>query len=173
MMTMGFEERPGRERSGREYPLRPVVGVGAVVAVRSGDERLAQFPGALPGPVGVILIQRRFEPLAGEWSLPGGAVEVGETLQSAIAREVAEETGLIVQVGAVVDVFDRIMLDASRRVQYHFVLIDYLCRPVGGRLMPGSDVSEAIVADSSALGEYGLTEEALSVIGRALAISTG
>ena len=119
---------------------------------------------------GVVLIRRRYEPLAGEWSLPGGAVEVGETLQAAIAREVLEETGLAVDVGPVVEVFDRIMLDPSERVQYHFVLIDYLCRPIGGRLTHGSDVSDVVVADAGALESYGLTDKARAVIASALAL---
>jgi 8-oxo-dGTP diphosphatase len=117
---------------------------------------------------GVVLIKRRFAPLAGEWSLPGGAVEVGETLEAAVAREVAEETGLTVEVGPVIEVFDRIMRDEAGRAQYHFVLIDYVCRAVGGSLRPGSDVSEAIVADPADLEPYRLTDKARSVIARAL-----
>ena len=119
---------------------------------------------------GVVLIKRRFAPLAGEWSLPGGAVEVGETLEAAVAREVAEETGLTVEVGPVIEVFDRIMRDEAGRAQYHFVLIDYVCRAVGGSLRPGSDVSEAIVADTDDLEPYRLTDKARSVIARALEI---
>ena len=155
------------DRGGREYPARPVVGVGAVVVV-TADERGA-IGGDAGGPdLGVVLIKRRFEPLAGEWSLPGGAVEVGETLEAAIVREVLEETGLAVDVGRVVDVFDRIMRDASERVQYHFVLIDYVCRPIGGRLAAGSDVSEVAIADPAALEPYRLTDKARSVIAAAL-----
>jgi ADP-ribose pyrophosphatase YjhB (NUDIX family) len=119
---------------------------------------------------GVVLIKRRFAPLAGEWSLPGGAVEVGETLEEAVAREIAEETGLTVEVGPVIEVFDRIMRDEAGRAQYHFVLIDYVCRAVGGSLRPGSDVSEAIVADPDDLEQYRLTDKARSVIARALEI---
>jgi ADP-ribose pyrophosphatase YjhB (NUDIX family) len=156
------------DRAGREYPARPVVGVGAVILVTPHDAGSIPFPAAVPDPAGVVLIRRRFEPLAGEWSLPGGVVEVGERLEAAIAREVSEETGLAVDVGPVVDVFDRIMLDRDQRVQFHFVLIDYLCRPVGGRLAHGSDVSEVVIADARDLGPYRLTEKARAVIARAL-----
>ena len=157
------------ERAGREYPVRPVVGVGAVVLVAAADRERLGIDGA-GSEVGVVLIKRRFAPLAGEWSLPGGAVEVGETLEAAIARETAEETGLVIDIGPVVEVFDRIMLDDAQRVQYHFVLIDYVCRAVGGRLAHGSDVSEAIVADPAGLEPYSLTEKARSVIGRAIGL---
>jgi len=105
----------------REYPDRPFVGVGAVIVDESAR---------------VLLVKRRFEPLAGQWSLPGGAVDVGETLAACVIREMREETGLDVEVGAVIEVFDRIMHDAGGRVQYHYVLVDYVCRPVGGTPWP-------------------------------------
>ena len=114
----------------RKYPPRPVVGVGAVIL---HDDR-------------VVLIQRKYEPLAGQWSLPGGTLELGESLEAGVAREIGEETGLDVEVGPVVEVFDRILLDAGGRVQYHFVLVDYLCRPIGGQLQAGSDVDDAVWA---------------------------
>jgi 8-oxo-dGTP diphosphatase len=129
-----------------------VVGVGAVV-IADGH---------------IVLVKRAHEPLMGEWNLPGGAVEAGETLPAACAREVLEETGLIVDVGAVIDVFDRIMLDADGRVQYHFVLIDYVCRPIGGELRCGTDASDVALADPDALEPYRLTEKALAVIRRGL-----
>ncbi|MGH9309410.1 MAG: NUDIX hydrolase [Vicinamibacterales bacterium] len=153
----------------REYPSRPVVGVGAVVLVTDADRARIGVP-ASELRRGVVLIKRRFEPLAGQWSLPGGAVEVGETLDAAIAREVFEETCLVVDVGPPIEVFDRIMLDESARVRYHFVLIDYLCHVTGGRLRPGSDVSDAVIADPHALEPFALTDKARSVIARALAI---
>jgi 8-oxo-dGTP diphosphatase len=151
----------------REYPSRPVVGVGAVVLVDAVDREMLGITGAGPSQ-GVVLIKRRFEPLAGQWSLPGGSVEVGETLEAAITREVLEETGLMVGVGPVIDVFDRIMLDETARVQYHFVLIDYLCHASGGRLAHGSDVSDAVVVDPDAIEPYDLTAKARSVIDRGL-----
>src|SRR5688572_1313682 len=136
----------------RSYPDRPIVGVGAVVLM---DGK-------------VVLIKRRFEPLAGQWSLPGGTLEVGETLEAGAAREILEETGLVVDVGAVVEVFDRILFDPDKKVRYHFVLIDYLCRPIGGRLQHGSDVDDVALADPSELERYGLTPKATSVIRKAL-----
>ena len=151
------------ERGSREYPARPIVGVGAVVYVTAEDAAALHLP--LPG---VILVRRGHQPLAGEWSLPGGTLEVGETLAAAIAREVAEETGLVVDVGPVIEVFDRIMLDDQQRVQYHFVLVDYLCRPAGGALRAGSDATEIVVADPAALDSFRLTDQAASVIARGL-----
>jgi 8-oxo-dGTP diphosphatase len=132
----------------RRYPSRPIVGVGAVIVV---DSR-------------VVLIKRRFEPLAGQWSLPGGTLEVGETLEAGTAREILEETGLVVEVGPVIEVFDRILLDEDRKVRYHFVLIDYLCRPVGGRLQHGSDVADAVLAEPDRLEPFGLTPKAASIV---------
>src|SRR6185436_17191385 len=140
-------------RPSRQYPAQPIVGVGAVI-VREGK---------------VVLVKRRFEPLAGQWSLPGGRLELGETLEGGLAREMLEETGLDVQVGPVVDVFDRILLDPERRVRYHYVLIDYLCRPVGGALSHGSDVAAAEYVDPAGLEPYRLTPKATSVIEKAVA----
>ena len=155
------------ERGSREYPARPIVGVGAVVYVTSGDAAALHLPGS-----GVILVRRGHQPLAGEWSLPGGTLEVGETLEAAIAREVVEETGLTVQVGPVIDVFDRIMLDDQDRVQYHFVLVDYLCRPAGGTLRAGSDAADVTIADPGTLDPFRLTDKATSVIARGVRIAT-
>ena len=138
----------------REYPARPIVGVGAVIL--SSD------------PPGVVLIKRRYEPLAGRWSLPGGTVEVGESLEEALVREIAEETGLDVDVGPVVEVFDRILRDDDGRVRFHFVLVDYLCRPRSGHLRHGSDVDDVVVADPEKLDGFALTEKALAVIRRGL-----
>ena len=151
------------ERGSREYPARPIVGVGAVVYVTPGDSEAL----GLPRP-GVVLVKRGHEPLAGEWSLPGGTLEVGETLEAAIVREVAEETGLIVDVGPVIEVFDRITLDDHQRVQYHFVLVDYLCRPAGGVLQAGSDAAEITIADPAALESFRMTEKAVTVIARGI-----
>jgi 8-oxo-dGTP diphosphatase len=139
-----------KPRGSREYPERPIVGVGAVI-VDSGR---------------VVLIRRRYEPLAGQWSLPGGTLELGETLESGTAREMLEETGLVVDIGPVIEVFDRIMYDDEKRVRYHFVLVDYLCWPVSGELRAGSDVDEAVFAAPEELAGYGLTKKATAVIER-------
>jgi predicted hydrolase (HD superfamily) len=119
----------------------------------------------------VVLVKRGSEPLLGEWSLPGGAVELGETLEASVAREIREETGLDVDVGPVIDVFDRITLDDERRVQFHYVLVDYVCRPVGGTLLPGSDVVDAVLVDPAELGPYHLADKAMAVIARALELA--
>ncbi|MCM3878544.1 MAG: NUDIX hydrolase [Vicinamibacterales bacterium] len=119
----------------------------------------------------VVLVKRRFEPLAGQWSLPGGRLELGETLEGGLAREMLEETGLEVEVGLVVDVFDRILLDPERKVRYHYVLIDYLCRPIGGSLAYGSDVAAAEFANPGDLARYRLTPKATSVIEKAIALA--
>ena len=140
-------------RPSRQYPGQPIVGVGAVI-IHEGM---------------VVLVKRRFEPLAGQWSLPGGRLELGETLEAGLAREMLEETGLEIEVGPVVDVFDRILLDPERKVRYHYVLIDYLCRPVGGRLSYGSDVAAAEYVDPAELEPYRLTPKATSVIEKAVA----
>lgn len=144
-------ERP----SARQYPARPLVGVGAVVPV---DDR-------------VVLVQRRDEPLAGQWTLPGGLLEVGETLEQAVAREIQEETGLAVTVGPLVEVFDRILYDEAKRVRYHFVLVDYLCWPRQGELRPGSDVTDAALVAPSDLDRYWVSPKATAVIHRALALA--
>ncbi|HEY7499649.1 MAG TPA: NUDIX domain-containing protein [Vicinamibacterales bacterium] len=153
--------------SDRQYPQRPVVGVGAVIVLTREEAARAGWRDPT-ADLGLVLVKRRFDPLAGRWSLPGGGVETGEPLADAIAREVEEETGLAVDVGPIVDVFDRILLDADGRVQYHFVLIDYLCRPRGGRLAAGSDVAEVALADPGALEPFDLTDKARDVIRKAL-----
>lgn len=111
----------------REYPEQPIVGVGAVILDQGR----------------VLLIERGQAPLKGEWSLPGGALELGETLEEGIRREVLEETGLIVEPVAIVEVLDRISRDPEGRIQYHYVLVDYLCRIIGGQLACATDAAGA------------------------------
>jgi len=141
----------------REYPTRPIVGVGGVIL--DGDR--------------VLLVKRGHEPLKGEWSLPGGAVEIGETLEKALVREIREETGLDVDVGPMVDVLDRLRYDPDGRVKYHYVLIDFLCRPCGGVLCCASDAEAAEWAALDDLVRYGLADTAISVIGKAVDRQSG
>ena len=110
----------------RDYPDRPLVGVGAVI-VDQGR---------------VVVVRRSHEPLKGEWSIPGGVLELGETLRAGAIREALEETGLTVEPGEVLEVFDRIVQDPEGRTQFHYVLIDFLCRPVGGEVKAGSDAAD-------------------------------
>ena len=135
----------------REYPQSPVVAVGGIIL--DGGK--------------VLLVRRGQEPLLGQWSIPGGAVEVGEQLPEALRREILEETGLAVRVGEIVEVLDRIIHDEQGKVRYHYVLADYLCRVEGGRLQPASDASEASWADRATLAPYALRPETLRVIEKA------
>jgi len=109
----------------RDYPERPIIGVGAIIV---SDGR-------------VLLVRRATEPLKGEWSIPGGVLELGEKLHDGLRREALEETGLQVEPQDVLEVFDSIFSDEQGRTQYHFVLIDYRCRVLGGEARAGSDVS--------------------------------
>ncbi|MGH9862373.1 MAG: NUDIX hydrolase [Candidatus Acidiferrales bacterium] len=139
-------------REGREYPERPVVGVGGVV-VREGS---------------VLLVKRGAEPLRGQWSLPGGAVELGETLEEAVVRELCEETGLAVRVLELVEALERITRDDTGRPHYHYVLLDYLCQAVGGTLHAGSDVVEVAWARPEEFASYSLSPPARAVCEKAL-----
>jgi mutator protein MutT len=137
----------------RRYPARPIVGVGAIVL---DGER-------------VLLVRRAHEPLKGEWSIPGGALNLGETLVEAIRREVREETCLEIEVGPVVEVLDRIRHDRDRRVEFHYVLVDFVCRPLGGTLRCGSDADEAVWATRDDLTRYRVADTTISVIDKAVA----
>ena len=139
----------------REYPDRPVVGVGGVVV--DGDR--------------VLLVRRGHEPLKGEWSIPGGAVELAETLVDACAREVREETGIEVDVGPIVDVFDRIRADADGRTVYHYVLVDFVCSPIGGMLACASDAVDVVWAPVSELDGYRLQPATQRVIEQAIELA--
>lgn len=116
----------------------------------------------------VVLVKRAHEPLKGQWSLPGGSVEVGETLAEAVVREVREETGLDVRVGPLVEVLDRIHRDDDRRVEYHFVLLDFRCTVVAGTIAHGSDAADACWASRTDLPRYGLSDVAMRVVTKAL-----
>jgi ADP-ribose pyrophosphatase YjhB (NUDIX family) len=118
----------------------------------------------------VLLIQRGQEPLKGEWSLPGGAVEIGETLEAALAREVREETSLDVVVGPLVDVLNSIRRDADGRAEYHYIIIDYACRVRSGTptaATPGTDAADVRWVLVDELERYRLTDTAIAVIRKA------
>lgn len=117
----------------------------------------------------VVLVRRGSPPRAGEWSLPGGVVELGETLRAAAEREAREETGLIVEARDALEVFDRIIPARDGRTQYHYVLIDFLCSVRSGELQAGGDATEAAWAPSNVLAKYRLETPALEVISKAFA----
>lgn len=148
-VVVGALETQGALRS---PPRRPVFGVGAVVF----DDQHR-----------VLLVKRLHEPLAGQWSLPGGRLEIGETLEAATARELLEETGLHVDVGPLVEVFDRILLHADGTVQHHFVIADYLCTVRGGELCAQSDVSDVAWVSIADVPAHVATEKARDVIAKA------
>ena len=146
--------------SSREYPERPLVGVGGVI-IEGGR---------------ALLIRRGSEPLLGEWSIPGGTLELGETLQQGVARELLEETGLTVRVLELIEVFDRIYVestagaDAKKGPRFHYVIVDYLCERIEGEAVAGSDVTEVAFAGEEELGPYRLTETATRILRKAFAM---
>jgi ADP-ribose pyrophosphatase YjhB (NUDIX family) len=131
----------------RKYPKHPLVGVGGVVIHRNR----------------ALLIRRGSEPLKGEWSIPGGMLELGEELAAGVRRELKEETGLDVEPLECILVFDRIMRE-GKRVKYHYVIVDYLCRRKRGRLRPASDVVDARWVRRGDLPQYHLTDMAMALI---------
>jgi len=137
--------------AGREYPERPVIGVGGVV-IANGR---------------ALLIKRGHPPLQGEWSIPGGTLELGETLLEGVQRELLEETALQVRAVDLIEVFDRVFRDDSGRTQYHFVILDYLCEAVSGEACAGSDVTDVAWVSENELERYSLTPTATRVIRRA------
>ncbi len=138
----------------RDYPDRPIIGVGAVI-VSQGR---------------ALLVRRATEPLKGEWSVPGGALELGEKLHDGLRREILEETGMRVEPQEVLEVFDSIFQDDLGRTQYHYVLIDYLCSVVGGEASPGSDVSEVRWITKAELSGLGLRDSIARVVRKGLAL---
>lgn len=112
----------------------------------------------------VVLVRRGSPPSYGAWSLPGGAVEVGETLEEAVVREVAEETGLEIEVVDVVAVLERVFLDSADKVQYHYVLVDFLCRSIGGDLRASGDALSCVQVPLGSLDGLALTRETREVI---------
>ena len=132
----------------REFPELPLVGVGAIIIENSR----------------VLLVKRAHPPLQAQWSIPGGVLEVGELVREAAIREAREETGLIVEPGELLGVYDRVLRNAEQRVQYHYVLIDFLCRRVGGELQAADDATEVRWFAREELPALNLAEDTQDVI---------
>ncbi len=139
----------------REYPAQPVVGVGAVV-VRDGR---------------ALIVKRAHEPRKGEWSLPGGMLDLGESLVDAARREVKEETGLDVHPGPIIETFDRVHRDPDGRIRYHFVIVDFVCESPQGDPVAGSDAEAVAWVTADELEAYGVNAHAAAVIRKGLEYS--
>jgi ADP-ribose pyrophosphatase YjhB (NUDIX family) len=150
----------------REYPESPLVGVGAVIINSESDSDSQSEDGNGPR---VLLIRRGQAPLLGEWSLPGGVLECGETLRAAAVREVREETGLVVEIVDMLGVYERVIPGDDGRVRYHYVLIDFLCRPLSGDLKAASDAAEVRWFTREELPAVKLTDDANDVVHKGLA----
>jgi 8-oxo-dGTP diphosphatase len=152
--------------SWREYPEKPIVGVGGVVIE---DEQ-------------ALLIRRGSEPLLGQWSIPGGTLELGETLVEGTERELMEETGLAVRVLGLIEIFERINFgrgadetwttpEERRRPRFHFVIADYLCQRISGQAVAGGDVTDVAWARETELDRFRLTPTATRVIRKAFSLA--
>lgn len=138
-----------------EYPEKPLVGVGGVV-IHDGQ---------------VVLIRRGNEPRKGEWSIPGGKLELGETMAEGVRREVREETGLDVEVGELIEAFERVYRDETGRVRFHFVILDFLCRTVSAKPLAGGDAMDVALVGEREYTDLGLSEAVLRVVRKAFAMS--
>ncbi len=136
----------------RDYPDRPIVGVGAVIV----DDGRA------------LVVRRATEPLKGEWSIPGGVLELGETLRAGAVREALEETGLRVEPGEVLEVVDRIMPGEGGRTRYHFVLVDFLCRMISGEIRAGGDALDVKWVTAEELAQLTISDSAAAVLRKGL-----
>jgi 8-oxo-dGTP diphosphatase len=143
--------------SSREYPERPIVGIGGVVII---DGK-------------AVLIRRGSEPLKGQWSIPGGSLELGETLEQGVERELLEETGLVVRIVEFIEVFDRVYGDNKEKPRFHYVIVDYLCERVSGELKAGGDAMDVALAGEGDLERFGLTETATRILTKAFGIERG
>lgn len=157
---------------GREYPDNPLVGVGAVIVenvIPHNAQNIVQ--NHIQDNVQnsrVLLIRRGQPPLLGEWSLPGGVLECGETLREAVVREAREETGLTVEPGGMLGVYERVIRNEDGRVRYHYVLIDFLCRRVSGDLKAGSDAADVRWFTRGELPALNLAYDASDVVQKGL-----
>src|SRR5208282_221305 len=142
-----------RQTMNREFPEVPLVGVGAII---------------IEGPR-VVLVKRAHPPLQAQWSIPGGVLEIGELLREAAVREAREETGLTVEPGDLLGVYDRVLRDPDQRVRYHYVLIDFLCRRVAGEISAASDAAEVRWFTQEELPVLNLAEDTLDVIRKGFA----
>lgn len=136
----------------REYPDTPLVGVGAII-IDAGR---------------VVLVKRGHAPLKGDWSIPGGVLEVGETLRQAAIREAKEETGLTVEPTELLGVYDRVLKDDGGRTLYHYVLIDFLCRRIEGEPLGAGDADEARWFTPEQVAKLSLAEDTAEVIRKGL-----
>jgi 8-oxo-dGTP diphosphatase len=132
----------------RRYPFRPLLGVAALIFDHDS----------------ILLVERGAAPLKGYWSLPGGLVETGERLDAAMRREAREETGLEVRPLSILEVFERILLDADGKTEYHFVVIDYVCEAIGGELRAASDATRVCWVGEAELSGYSITPGTVPVI---------
>ncbi|MHC1728086.1 MAG: NUDIX hydrolase [Syntrophobacteraceae bacterium] len=135
----------------RRYPHRPYAGVGAIIF--SGEE--------------VLLVKRGSAPAIGKWSIPGGLVELGESLEASVCRETMEEVGLEVKVIDLVAALDRVILDDSGRIEYHYILLDFLCEVISGELRAATDADDCLFVPIKELSRYELTRGTEKVIRRA------
>jgi 8-oxo-dGTP diphosphatase len=142
----------------REFPEQPFVGVGAII-IEPDRTAPNQTEDAR-----VLLVKRAHPPIQGQWSIPGGVLEVGELVRDAAVREAREETGLIVEPSDLLGVYDRVLYDAEKRVQYHYVLIDFLCRLAGGKLLAASDATAVRWFRREELPTLNLAEDTQDVI---------
>jgi 8-oxo-dGTP diphosphatase len=147
--------------SSREYPERPIVGIGGVL-IHEGR---------------ALLIRRGSEPLLGQWSIPGGSLELAETLEEGVARELLEETGVVVRVGEMIEIFERIfwetparMVEGVARPRYHYVIVDYLCVWVSGEARAGGDAVEVAWAEEEELEKFAMTPAAMRVLAKAFSM---
>ncbi len=137
----------------REYPDRPLIGIGAIIIENAR----------------VLLIKRGQPPLLGEWSIPGGMLELGETVREAAIREAQEETGLTVEPGELLGVFDRVIHDEGNRVRYHYVLIDFLCRRISGEVLAAGDADDARWFTQEEAAKLPLAKDTAEVVRRGFA----